>query len=122
MCALSCAAQHGVRTQMIAIRTARHLKVLTVAVSAFLALVVVLAALYPRSGASFLQSIAHWAWAIPLGVVACFALEASGSWLLSRPFIERRSPFGRISITVAMVVLIVIACITAAQFFNVDAF
>jgi len=111
-----------VRTQMIAVRGTRRIKVLAVIAGGFAVVVALLAAVFPRDQVPFRDSLIYWAWLLPLSVLAYAALEMLGTWFASRPFLSRLPSSARIFVTVAFAVLVILVIVTASKIVDADAF
>ena len=81
---------------LIAIRTRQTLGIVAAVAGGWLGLTAILALLFPGDEGSFAPEFLHWLWLLPAGLAAAFALEAVGTWLLSRPLLERMSSPARI--------------------------
>jgi hypothetical protein len=106
---------------MVAIRTLRVLKGVGIIGASFLALVALLALLAPVQHRSLWAAYVHWLWALPLGLVIWFVLEAIGTKALSHPAIEGLSSPVRVLIVVLVSSLCVVLALAVIHIWGANA-
>lgn len=104
----------------LARRTRNRLCIAVVVCAACVLAAVAAAALFPRKGRSFLQSVAWWLAAIPIGFAACLVVEFAGSWTLERPFWQGLPSWARVMLLVVVICACAVAAVLVARIAGIE--
>ena len=105
-----------VRAHMIAIQTRRDLAAFAVILAAFVSLSFGIGAAFPWEHKGVVGSAVHWGIVLLIGIPMAIAVQALGTWILSRPFVERLPSPARIALVTAgsLAAIAIAAAVTIA--------
>lgn len=87
-----------------------------IAAAAYVAIVAILAMLFPDQGASYSGAVVKWLVGIPIYLAIWFSLEWSGEKFLGLSFWQQMPSFARVLLLVICIVVVIIAAKVVMNF------